>query len=201
MAKGKRRKLRHKTDGPLLSAQDVRFAQLVLNRGSKTLAECYVEAGFAPRSTPNATKEAARRLVANRCWREYFRTLQSDATADAGVNAAYLVAGFKSAVDFDPAVIFARDGALKPLDDWPECARKCVKRIKRKPIFETVPDPDDADKKRRVKVDEEWDIVFEDRTDCRKTLCHIRGLIGPDAVQQTQGHKPLVVKGADPDKL
>src|SRR5580698_6404031 len=114
-------KPRHKTEPPPLSAKEIRLAQLwVESDGSKSLAALYVEAGFAAKTTPQATAQAAWRTVKKRCVREFIRELQIEAADCAKASVKRIAQGLSRAAFADRRQLYDAKGRIKPPKDWPD---------------------------------------------------------------------------------
>jgi phage terminase small subunit len=184
---------------PDLTLREVRFAEHFASHGCAS--DAYRAAGYPERGAESTCTLAARVLRRPKV-RKLIRDLRAEALAKAQVTVDYLVAGFKRAVDLDIAELYRDDGTLLPVGEWPERVRLAVKKLKRKPVMGTAPDPDDPTKRVQVVVGEELDVVFEDKTECRKVLAQFTRMIGPDADAGKAAPAPLVIGGeADPSAL
>ncbi len=114
-----KRKRKHKTQRPALSAQDVRFATLLFARGLKSVADCYIEAGFPAGPTPHATEAAAHRRVKKREVRQMLRDLQQRAADAAQVDANAVVQGLRRIAFSKLPDLFDARGRIKLPHEWP----------------------------------------------------------------------------------
>ena len=89
-----------------------RYAQL-LAQGQKTQLECYVAAGFAC-NDGHAARTAARADV-----RARVAEIQERAAVRAEISAAWLLKRLAEESTADIADLYAADGSLKPVKDWP----------------------------------------------------------------------------------
>lgn len=200
MAKGKaKRRLRHKTDGPDLSALDIRFAQLLFDRDlgdtRKSVLDCYIEAGFPRRESDAATVAAAHRRVKNRKFREYFRRHQQHAAEAAQLTSAELLATVANYMRADRRKLFGKDGTILLPDQWPADVAAVVEDVAQDTVSEVVGD----DVKVRVFVKR---VRTVSKLQAAVKLMEALGILGPDAGKDTGAeHKPLVVQGPDLSRL
>lgn len=130
---------RHKTEPPPLSAREIRFAQLFLEYGRRGQARAYLEAGFPPRDTQNATEAAACRLVRKRQVRAYVRDLQDAAAEAAMVTVEEIARGLRRIAAADRGRLFDRFGRLRPVAQWPADVAATVEAVEVEEVYEPVP--------------------------------------------------------------
>lgn len=179
--------------GMRLGVREIEFARLYAG-GGVSAAQAYRDA-FDPTAAPEVVHVRAWRLLRNVHVQQLIHDLRAEALAEARVSIGYLVRGFKGAVDADVTTIFASDGTVLPLEEWPENLKKSIKRIKKKFVYELRADPDDASRKIKTVVGEEWDVTLEDKTECRRILAQFTRMIGPDAEAGKTTQAPLVIGG------
>jgi hypothetical protein len=126
--KKKRRKLKHKTEKPLLSVQDVRFCQKIVTENLSTY-EAYRQAGYPEKPTRNATDTAAFRLVRNRKIREYIRHLQNVAAKAAQITVEEIAAGIANIIKFDVRKIIDKNNNVLPAHKWPDHIAAAIESI------------------------------------------------------------------------
>lgn len=200
MAKARTRTTKKRKLVPCLTLNEIRFCRAYFagdTQGNATRS--YINT-FKPENE-NAARQAASELLTKPDILAYLKRLEENACEAEEVDANYLVKGFKWAASADVTEMFDEDWNLLPKKQWSEALRHSVQSLKVKPIYEDRPDPDDTSKVKRVKIGAEVEVRLENKTDNRKSLAMIIKLIGPDAAPPQEDAKPLVVKGADPDKL
>jgi hypothetical protein len=192
----------HRTSGPLLSRQDIKFARLLFDRGAtkKTVLECYLEAGFAPRENDHATEMAAWRRVRNREFRAFYRQLQDDAAAAEQVTANRVVRGFARIAFGRRRDLYDEHNRLLPPSQWSDDLDATIDGIDTEDLFEVVSGP--GSPKRKELVGYARKVRFAKRIEALKILAQILRLLGPDSTPEKPPPGPLVIGGgADPDLL
>jgi hypothetical protein len=116
MAKQKR-KLRHKTEPPPLTARQIRFCQLWIEKGNAY--QCYLEAGCPLGINRNATDQIVKRLVRKRQIREYCRHLQQVAATAAEMTIEEIAAGIAAIARADRRGVMTPAGKALPPGKWP----------------------------------------------------------------------------------
>lgn len=193
-----KRTRKHKTRRPALTARDVRFAVLLFNRGMKTQAECYLEAGFPAGSTPNATAVAAHTKLKNPNIRAYIRQLQQRAADAAQVDANAVVQGLKRIAFSRLPDLYDARGRIKLPHEWPADLVGAVESVESEEVFELVEhtDPGTGKKSRRRElVGYVRKVKFAKRIEALRLLAEIVRLTGRDADAGKAPPAPLVVGG------
>lgn len=190
-----------KSGKPLLTAQDIQFAQLLFNRkvSKKSVVQCFLDAGFPASDTEASTTAAAHRRVKNRQFLAYYRRLEQRAADRAQLDADMVVQGLMRIAFANRADLFDEKGRLLPKSQWPADVAATVESVENEELYQTVSEK--GQPKRRELVGYTRKIKTAPRTEALKLLAQIVHLIGKetDAGQQRGG--PLVINGADPDKL
>ncbi len=122
-----------------LSARDIRFCQLHVERGRGHAVACYLEAGFEPRTTPSRTNKAANYLLRKPAVREYLRALRRHAAEIARTTLAEVVAAVRAVALTDRRALFDERGGIRPPHEWPADLAAAVDRLETTELFE--PDP------------------------------------------------------------
>jgi phage terminase small subunit len=104
---------------PRLTAQQIRFAQYIVTDGLSQAA-AYLKAGFDAKETPEATSQAAYRLVKNRYVSKYIEHLQKVAATVAELTVEEIAAGVANIARADRRGMFDKAGRLLPPDQWPD---------------------------------------------------------------------------------
>ena len=130
---------KHKTEKPILSAREIRFAQLCFEYGSRGRSKAYLEAGFPSKETTNDNESAACYLLRKSQLREYIRHLQDVACEAAKVTVEELAALVSAFAKSDLRKIMTRTGEFLPMDEWPDEVAIAVESIETEEIFEPVP--------------------------------------------------------------
>lgn len=136
----------HKTHGPILSAREIRFCQLLVTE-DLSQHDAYVKAGLPAKETRRATEQAAHRLVKKRVVREYLRHLQRVASEAARVTTEEIAAGIANIATADRRKVW-KGGRLLPPDQWPDDVAATVEAIEAEELYEPVPG---AKGQRRIK--------------------------------------------------
>jgi phage terminase small subunit len=126
--KAKRRKPKHRTDGPPLSVRDIRFCQKIVCEDT-SVYEAYLAAGFPPKVNRHATDMAAFRLVRNREIREYIRELQHYAMEAAKTTIDELAADFRAIKEADLTQLVGKNGEYLHPHKWPKKLAKTIESI------------------------------------------------------------------------
>lgn len=198
-----KRKRKHKTHGPDLTAAEVRFC-LALFAG-KSRYDAYVEAGCPPCPNRVATDSAAYRLVKKRQIRTYLRDLQQRAADAAQVDANAVVQGLKRIAFSKLPDLYDARGRIKLPHEWPADLVGAVESVESEELFEFVDgtDPDTGKRCRRKElVGYVRKVKVAKRIEALRLLAEIVRLTGRDADAGKPPPAPLVVGGdANPDAL
>lgn len=124
----KKRRVKHKTFGPPLSARDIRFCQKIVCDDT-SVYEAYLAAGFPPKPNRNATDVAAFRLVRNRKIRDYIRELQDYAAEAAKVTIEELAADWRAIKNADMTQLVGKNGEYLHPHKWPKKLAKTIESI------------------------------------------------------------------------
>ena len=194
---------RHKTQRPPLTAQDVKFARLLFDRAAtkKTVPECYLEAGFPPKGSPEATSQAAHRRVKNRHFRQFCRDLQDRAAESAQVDANLVLQLLRRIATFDVRQLYDDRGRIKLPREWSDAIAAGVMGVESDELFEYVDDEDGGPRRkelsgytRKVKRVPPLEAI--------RLIAQILRLVGQDADAGKPAPAPLVVGGeANPEAL
>lgn len=185
-----------------LNLNEIRFVhRYVVGETAGNATRSYEAAGFAPHQSYDALRQAAYDLLTKPHIQAYMQEFLRDVCDAERVTTQSVVRGFRWGAEADVTLALNDDGTVKPKSEWPIELRKAIQAVKVKPIFEDREDPKDSTKTIKVQIGAEYEIKVENKTENRKALAQIRKLIGPDADAPKAEQKPLVVKGADPDKL
>lgn len=199
------KKRTHKTQRPELSRQDIRFARLLFDRGKKTIAECYVEAGFPVHASENATNVAAHRKLKNRTFRQFYRQLQDRAADAAQVDANMVTQALKRVAFFDIRTLYDERGRILLPRDWSDATAAGVLGVESEETFEYVDgtDPGTGKKARRKELEGYTRKVKRvPPIEALKLLAQILRMIGADADAGKPPPAPLVIGGeADPEAI
>lgn len=191
---------KHKTQRPPLSAQDIRFARLLFDRGTKSVVACYLEAGFPVKETEIATKQSAYRRVKNQHFRNYYRNLQNRAADASQLDANMVVQGLMRIAFANRADLFDRHGCLLPKHLWPVDVAATVEGIESEELYEVVSEK--GQPKRKELRGHTRKVKTAGRTEALKMLATMLNLLGRDADAGKPPPAPLVVGGeASPESL
>lgn len=189
-------KRKHKTQRPPLSAQDIRFARLLFDRDAtkKTIAACYLEAGFPAGASDNATNVAAHLRLKKPTFRAFYRELQDRAADSALVDAGLVVQLLKRIATFDVRQLYDDRGRIRLPRDWPDALAAGVLAVDSDEVFEHVDglDPDTGKRVRRKELAGYTRKVKRvPPLEAIKLLAQILRMVGPDAgaeeAKQTEG--------------
>lgn len=122
-----------------LSARDIRFCQLWVERGRGHAYSCWIDAGFRPRPTRNATDNAIAYLLSNSEIKAYCDTLRRHAAEAAKVTVEELAAVMAGIVRADRRKLYDRHGTILPPDQWPDDVAATVEQVESEEVFEPVP--------------------------------------------------------------
>jgi hypothetical protein len=178
------KKTKHKTEKPPLSAQEVRLASIYFNRGKKTVAECYLEAGFPPGATPHATEEAASARLKKPEVRLFYRKLQDRAADAAQIDANAVTQAAARIALFDIRKVFDDRGRIKLPHEWSDAVAAGVLSVETEELFEKQTETDPATGKsvrRKVLVGYARKVKRAPPTEAIKLLAQILRMIGQDA--------------------
>ncbi len=195
--KAKKPRGTHRTAAPDLSRQEIKFAQLLFDRHGtfpkKTMIQCFLEAGFPPKATDNATHVAAFRVVRKANFRQYYRSYQNRCALAAMATSTELLGDLINMVRADRRKLFGPDGSMLPPEEWPDDVAATVDDIAQ----DTVSEVDGTDIKQKVFVKR---VKTVSRLAALVKALECIGALDPENVGKAE-QKPLVVKGADPEKL
>lgn len=172
-----------------LTAQEIRFAQYLVT-DCLTQAAAYLKAGFPARPTPNATDQAAFRLVNNRKIKTYIEHLQHVAAIAAELTVEEIAAGVANVARADRRGMFAPNGTLLPPDQWPQ------------DVADTLESAEMAETTGRRKVRYLKKVKTASRMAAWAKLMEWRGMTGTDKPDGGQGQATeqlIVVKGGTAD--
>lgn len=201
---------KHKTQAPPLSAEDVRFAQLLFAARAqagerKSVTQCYTEAGFPAKDTDAATKQAAHRRVKNRYFRQFYRVLQDAAAASAQVTPNVITRALARIALFDVREVFDERGRIRLPAEWSDAVAAGVLSVESEELFEWQDERDEESGKkvrRKVLIGYSRKVKRVPPTEALKLLAQVLRMIGQDADAGKAAPAPLVVGGeADPNKL
>lgn len=197
------KKRSHKTHGPSLTLEDVKFAQLLFAARAKpgeraSVVACYREAGFPAKSTDAATFSAAYRRAKNRQFREFYRVLQDAAAASAQLTPNLVTRELMRLALFDLRRVFDDRGRIKLPHEWSDAVAAGVLSVETEELFEkqTETDPDTGKTTRRkVLVGYARKVKRTPPTEALKVLAQILRMIGQDADAGKSVPPPLVIGG------
>jgi hypothetical protein len=194
---------KHKTQRPPLSAQDVRFARLLFDRGAtkKTVPECYLEAGFPAKDTPHATEMAAHRRVKNREFRQFYRDLQDRAADAAQVDANLVVQLLRRIATFDVRQLYDDRGRIRLPHEWSDALAAGVMGVESDELFEYA-EGEGGGPRRKELAGYTRKVKRVPPIEAIKLLAQILRMVGADADAGKPPPAPLVIGGeANPDAL
>lgn len=194
---------KHSTKKPVLSAEDVKFANLLFASraqigGGSSVARCYTEAGFPARETEQATIRAAYRRVKNRQFREFYRILQDAAAASAQVTPSIVTRELARIALFDLRQVFDDRGRIRLPCDWSDAVAAGILSVESEEIFEYEYEVDETTGKkvrRKVLVGYTRKVKRCPPTEALKLLAQILRMIGQDAEGAKAAPAPLVIGG------
>ena len=179
-----------------MSAKQVRFCQKLVARTHSRI-EAYV-AEFGERETPEATRQAAYRLVQKRYVRAYLEELRQAACDASKTSIEELAAWNVRAMKANVKRLMTRTGEFLPLDQWPDELAEVIESVETVEILE----PDPERRGRKVLKGYTRKVKFTNKGQAAQRLMQWRKMLGADAADDKKGPPPpLVVKGADPEKL
>jgi phage terminase small subunit len=194
-AKPRRRK--PKSGRPPLFAREVRFCRQFVEKGNAY--QCYLDAGFPPKATRQATDQAVKRLVRKRQIIAYCRELQHAAMDAAMVSIEEVAQALRRIALADRGKLFDDFGRLLPPSEWPPDVAACVEGVDSEEVYEKDP----ARPGRRVLSGYMRKVRTARRTEALKVLAAWLKMTGTDSPDPSKtGPAPLVVGGeADPNSL
>lgn len=196
------RKRRH-LKRPTLSAREVRFCVLWVDRGNAT--QCHIDAGFPENPSRIAQAKSASELLKKPDISAFIRNLQTAAAEAAKVTVTSIATGLKRSADKDLRKLYDRRGRLKLPHEWPDEVAAFVEGVESEELFEWVEsvDPDTGKKVRRKElVGYTRKVKTTNRTEAQKILAGWKGMIGQDADSGKPPPPPLVIGGeANPEAL
>lgn len=194
-ANTKTRKRRH-LKKPALSAREVRFCVLWVDRGNAT--QCHIDAGFPENTSRIAQAQAASSLLKKPEISAFIRNLQTAAAEAAKVTVSRIAQGLERSANKDLRKLYDHRGRLKLPHEWPDEVAAFVEGVESEEIFETVTriDPD-TQKPVRCKelVGYVRKVKTTNRTEAQKVLAQWKRMIGQDADAGKPAPAPLVVGG------
>jgi phage terminase small subunit len=188
---------------PRLTVRQIRFCQNYANTGKGY--QSYLDAGFPPGVSRDATDKAMARLARKPGIIEYIRELQNQAADEARVTVARVVQGLADSAFADRTMIFNDDGTIRPPSQWPEALRSIIAGVE---VEEEIED--------RAKVSEgggveyapvrvrKWKVKFERSLEAKKILAQWLRMVGKDVTIPGGDEKknPLVIEvELGPDKV
>lgn len=188
----------HKTNGPPLSAREIRFCQYLVTDDTSRY-DAYTKAGFPPKVTRQATDAAAYRLVKKRQIREYIRLLQHHAAEAARVTVEELAALVRCFALADLRRVMDSQGRFLPLDQWPDDVAVAVESMESEELYEPVPGERG---KRRLKGHVRK-VKLVGKMSAAARLMEWKRMTGGDKDAAGKGEPPPLVVGgeASPDSL
>lgn len=180
---------KHKTHAPELTAEDIKFAQLLFAARTqpgdrKTVVQCYVEAGFPEHGTSDGTRGAAYRRVKNREFRQFYRVLQDSAAASAQITPNIITRALARIALFDVREVFDGRGRIKLPCEWSDAVASGVLAVESEELFEWEEqrDPETGLKvRRKVLVGYSRKVKRCPPTEALKVLAQVLRMIGQDA--------------------
>ncbi len=121
-----------------LSARDIRFCQLHVERGRGHTVACWLDAGFEPRASPSVTYQAANNLLHNPEIRAYCDVLRGQAADAARVTLTEAIAAVRALALADRRAVFDEHGRVRPPHEWPADLAAAVDQVETKELFEPV---------------------------------------------------------------
>lgn len=198
----KPRQRRHRRKPPL-SATEVRFCVLWVDRGNAT--QCYIDAGFPPKADRAATCKAASDLFRKPDISAFVRNLQTAAADAAKATVEVIAQGLERSANKDLRKLYDEKNRIKPPKDWPDEIAAVIEGVESEEIYEMVTevDPDTGKKVRRKElVGYVRKVKTTNRTEAQKVLAQWRRMVGADAEVPKPPPAPLVISGdADPNRL
>lgn len=178
-----------------LSARDIRFCQLHVERGRRHAYSCWIDAGFPPRATRNATDQAVRLLLSNPQIVEYCDHLRKVAADAARVTTEEIVAGIRAIATADRRKLHDDKGRILLPHEWPDDLEAAIETIESKELLEPVPGQKG---KKRLKGHARK-VKFANRLAAWAKLAEIKGLTGASKVETGKAAAPPLVVGGDAD--
>ncbi len=191
MSAGKKKTARKDTPrGPLLKARDIRFCQKIVCDGM-SFYEAYLAAGFPAKANRHATDQAAYRTVRKRVIWEYLCELRDYAAEAAKVTTDELATFFRRVVRADMRKLMNAKGGLLLPQHWPDEHAAAVETVD---IGEFG-----AEGKKKVGIKK---LKLCGKVAAATKLAEWIRMIGQSKEDNSKAtDKPLVVGGANPDKL
>lgn len=193
-----KRKLRHKTTAPSLSAQEIKFVHLLLGRElhtpRKSITECYLEAGFPAKGSHHSTDVTAHRVLKRRGVREYYRKRQDQLAKRAMVTPEMLIAVAMNVVLADRRKFFNDRGELLLPHEWPDDLEAVVEDYDMDTVSEIEGDViRNRPFLKKLKTCSRMQALFK--------LMEATGVVGPNAAPPPAEKTTVVFEGADPGDL
>jgi phage terminase small subunit len=182
-----------------LSARDIRFCQLWVERGRGHAYSCWIDAGFKPRATRNATDNAIHLLLSNPEIKCYCDTLRKHAAEAAKVTIEELAAVMAGIVRADRRKLYDEKGRILLPHEWPDDVAATVEQVESDELFEPIPG---AKGKKRLKGYTRK-VKTSSRVAAAAKLMEWKRMTGGDKKDDAaKAPDPLVIGGdADPAKL
>lgn len=119
----------NKTLAPVLTVNDVRFCQAIVE--GCTQYEAYIKAKYpvAKRQTRSAQEKMASLLIRKGKIREYIRELQNNAAEAAKVTVEELAADTRAVSRADIRKLYDEDGVIRPVHEWPDELAKAIEGV------------------------------------------------------------------------
>lgn len=188
---------------PALTASEVRFCVLWVDRGNAT--QCYIDAGLPAKVDRVATAKAASDLFRKPDISAFIRNLQTAAADAAKVTVTTLARGLQRSAEKDLRKLYDRQGRIKLPHEWPDELAAVIEGVESEELFEYVDgiDPDTGKKCRRKElVGYVRKVKTTNRTEAQKVLAQWKRMIGQDADAGKAAPEPLVIGGeASPESL
>lgn len=177
-----------------LSIRQVRFCTLYAERGRGYGYECYLEAGFPPGESRNATDQAVTALLRKPQIKATIRMLREAAADSALATVERIAQGLARIAFADRSDLFDDKGRLLPPRDWPADVAATVERVEVEELFETVSKP--GEPKRRELSGYTRKVWTADRLGALKVLAQWRRMVGQERADTAKAKAdPLVLDG------
>lgn len=165
---------------PPLTAREVRFCVLYADGGNAT--QCYIDAGFPPKTRP-ASAESASQLLKKPEIQAFIRNLQTAAADAAKATVEVIAQGLARSANKDLRRLYDGMNRIKPPKDWPDDIAAVIEGVESEEIFEWVERTDPGTgKTTRAKelVGYVRKVKTTNRTEAQKVLAQWRRMTGPD---------------------
>lgn len=183
----KRRKPKHRTEPPELTAREVRFCAAYVELGNATAAA--ERAGIV--ATRGSLSTLAWRMLKKVEIRTLIRRMQQEAADAEQVSINRLAHSLGQEAFADRTAIFDAKGQVKPPQMWPAALRALVVGIDVEEV-----------RGKTGKTTVRYKVRFVRGTEAKKVLAQWRGMIGADRAESGAPAEPLVVGGeSSPESL